>query len=357
MRRMPVWCCLLLTLGVAWTISPTAKADDETPLSRIAFGSCAKQNRPQPIWEAVVGTEPDVFLFIGDNIYGDTEDMDVLRAKWDKLGAQPGYQKLKRTCRVLATWDDHDYGANDAGREYPRKRESQQIFLDFFDEPTDSARRRTEGVYDAETFGPPGKRVQIILLDTRYFRSPLVSKEWDTEPGDGYHGIYAPNPDPEATMLGPTQWNWLEKQLRKPAKLRIIASSIQVVSNEHGWEKWGNLPHERARLFGMIRSTGAEGVVFISGDRHRAEISRIDAHAGYPLYDVTSSSLNQPGKFRNEINRHRVGLLYHESNFGTISVDWDADDPVVRLQVRGMDGDVVLQQKLRLSELRSHHPR
>ncbi|MBC7821963.1 MAG: alkaline phosphatase family protein, partial [Planctomycetaceae bacterium] len=160
------WCVLVLLLCVTRPVSA------QEPLQRIAFGSCAKQDKPQPIWDAVVETKPQLFLFIGDNIYGDTEDMTVLKQKWDLLGAQPGYQKLKQTCPVLATWDDHDYGANDAGAEYPKKRESQQLFQDFFGIPKDSPRRQREGVYHAEIFGPPGRRVQILLLDARYFRGP-----------------------------------------------------------------------------------------------------------------------------------------------------------------------------------------
>ena len=107
-----------------------------------AFGCCADQEKPQPIWEAIVAARPDVFLFIGDTVYADTTDMPTMRAAYAKLAALPGYQKLLRTCPVLATWDDHDYGRDDAGADYPRKKESQQIFLDFFGVPKDSPRRK-----------------------------------------------------------------------------------------------------------------------------------------------------------------------------------------------------------------------
>jgi len=336
---------------------------EEPPLSRIAFGSCAKQDRPQPIWDAVVETEPQLFVFLGDNIYADTEDMDVMRGKYRLLGEQPGYRKLKETCPVVATWDDHDYGANDAGEEYPRKRESQQVFLDFFEVPTDDARRTREGVYHAQVYGPAGKRVQLILLDTRYFRSPLKSGFQPGEPGDGYRGKYAPNNDPGATVLGDAQWRWLEAQLKVPAELRIIGSGVQVVADEHGSEMWGNFPLERQRLFRLIRDTKANGVVLLSGDRHLAEMARLPADhplgVGYPLFDATSSSLNTPSgnftkagtRFANEINSYRVGLTYFDTNFGAIHIDWDRPDPLVRLQVRDEKGAVVLQQRVSLSHL------
>ena len=149
-----------------------------------------------------------------------------------------------------------------------------------------------------------------------------------------------------------------------PAELRLIGSGVQVVPDEHGSEMWGNFPLERKRLFQLIRDTGANGVVFLTGDRHLAEISKLPADhrdgVGYPLYDVTSSSLNTPSgnftktkvRFANEVNSYRVGLTYFDVNFGTVLIDWEPADPVVRLQVREESGEVVLQQRLTLSQLR-----
>ena len=143
------------------------------PITTIAFGSCLKETRPQPIWESVVDVKPDIFVLLGDNIYGDTSYMRKLREKWNKFNSIEGFQKLRTNCRLLAVWDDHDYGENDAGLEYPQKAESQQIFLDFLNEPRDSVRRKSPGIYESIILGPDGKRVQFILLDTRYFRTSL----------------------------------------------------------------------------------------------------------------------------------------------------------------------------------------
>jgi len=351
-------------LAARLPLGEVVQADDAPPIERIAFGSCAKQDKPQPIWDAVVATDPQRFLFIGDNIYGDSEDMEVLRTKYALLGAQPGFQKLRSHCPILATWDDHDYGQNDGGADYAMRRESQQVFLDFFGAKADDPRRTRDGVYSSEVTGPVGRRVQFILLDTRFFRSPLKTAPNTSEPGEGYRGKYVSNEDPGATILGEAQWTWLAEQLKVPAELRIIASSFQMLADEHGWECWGNFPQERRRLLKLIRATEAEGVVFISGDRHLAEMSMLPADdplgVGYPLYDVTSSSLNAASgnftkagvRFGNELNTHRVGLTFFDVNFATILVDWAAADPVVRLQVRDEQGGVVLQQRFPLSRLR-----
>ncbi|MCB1120941.1 MAG: alkaline phosphatase family protein [Verrucomicrobiae bacterium] len=323
--------------------------DESTPLTRIALGSCARQNLPQPIWEPILASEPDLFVFLGDNIYGDSEDMEVLRRKYAQLDAKPGFQKLRQSIPILATWDDHDYGKDDAGFEYPMKVESQKLFLEFFEEPEDSPRWNRPGIYDAKIFGPKGKRVQIILLDTRYFRGPLRPKP--PVPGRGTR--YLPSEDTSSTMLGETQWKWLEEQLHKPAEIRIIASSIQVISEEHDSEKWMNLPHERERLYKLLYDSNAAGVILVSGDVHRGELSMIDAGLGYPLFDLTCSGLTQVAKVKSSDwpNRYRVGTVDWTTSFGVIEFDWEALDPLIRLQIRDGNGEVCLQRKVALSEL------
>ncbi len=346
-------CCLALLSCV------TPIQADDAPLTRIAFGSCCRQDKPQPIWNTIADSKPSLFLFIGDNIYGDSDDIAVLRTKWNMLLAQPGFQRLKQTCPVWATWDDHDYGRNDGGAEFPIKRESQQLFLDVFDVAKDSPRRQQEGVYDAQIVGPVGKRTQIILLDTRYNRSPLKLGLKPADVTTGIRGIYAPDSSPDKTLLGETQWKWLAEQLAKPAEVRIIASSIQVIPDDHLWEKWGNFPLERERLFRLIATSGAKGVVLLSGDRHLAEISRLDRpDVGYPLFDITSSSLNMASgnqtagvRWVNEVNRQRVGLTWFETNSGRIDIDWQAADPELTMQVCAETGAPVLTQRVKLSEL------
>lgn len=326
---------------VSWIVVASVAAAADTPaISRIAFGSCAAQEKPQPIWDAVIAARPDVFLFLGDNIYADTENTEILKQKYAQFGSQPGFQKLIKTCPIMAVWDDHDYGTDDSGADFRNKIASQKLFLDFFNEPAGSPRRQREGVYVATVFGPPGQRVQIILLDTRYFRSPLKKKD----------KAYAPNTDAGATFLGEAQWKWLEEQLKQPAELRLIGSSIQVAADEHPFEKWSNIPAERERLFKLLKATKANGVVFLSGDRHLAELSQTDGGLGYPVFDLTSSGLNMGNKkWRpTETNKHRVATMTSGDNFGMVIVDWAATPPTVRLQIRDVNGEVTIQQKLDL---------
>jgi alkaline phosphatase D len=331
-------------LALVLVALPVPAAASE-PLRRIAFGSCASQERPQPIWDAIIAAKPELFLFLGNTIYADTDNVEVLKAKYSQLAAVPGYQKLLQTCPlVYATWDDHDYGTPDAGADFPNKAASQKTFLDFFREAAESPRRKREGMYVALQFGTEGRRVQIILLDTRYFRSPLKRTA---------EGLVATT-DPAATVLGEKQWKWLEEQLRLPADVRLIGSSIQVVAEDHPFEKWMNFPAERERLFKLLRDTKATGVVFLSGNRQLAELSQMDAGLGYPLFDLTSSGLNMGNRRWRPVepNRHRVATMTNGDNFGMVTIDWDGSPPHVSLQAHDVTGEIAFQQKLDLTTLR-----
>lgn len=317
---------------------------EKKAIQTIAFGSCLKETRPQPIWEGVLRTKPDAFVLLGDNIYGDTRDMSVLQKKWSVFSDKPGFRKLRETCRILAIWDDHDYGENDAGIEYPKKVESQQIFLDFLNEPKNTSRRNSPGIYDAVTIGPKGRRVQFILLDTRYFRTALKR----TPNRHKGKGPYGPNESDKAEILGKAQWKWLEKTLREPAEVRVLASSIQVISTTHGWETWGNFPKERERLFGLLKKTKANGVIIISGDRHSAEISKLEGVLPYPLFDATASAMNQSMRPNNEENPNRIGDRYFKENFGLLKIDWSGPSPQVKIEIRDLVGEVVRKTEVDL---------
>lgn len=319
----------------------------DAPLTRIAFGSCCHQDKPQPIWERINAFAPELFIFLGDNIYGDTEDMGVLRAKYGKLASQPGFRKLRRNAHVVATWDDHDYGVNDGGSEYPKKAESAAIFHDFWGEPADGPRRAHPGIYGSYMFGPEGRRVQVLLPDNRTFRSPLLGMS--VEPAD--RGQYLVNPDPRATMLGDAQWDWLEAEFAKPADLRIFASSTQVLADAPGYEAWVNFQADPQRLLDLIRFARIDNLVIVSGDTHYAELSRLGEGARYPLYDLTSSGMTEVWPVFGP-NRNRIAKAPLAPNFGRILIDWTGSEPAVTLEVEMLDGTRPISQRVPFTALR-----
>ena len=349
-------------LGTLLLLAILPRSAAETPLSRIAFGSCANEKRrEQPVWDAINRLDPQLFIFTGDNVYADSGDAAVLRTSYEKLAAVPGFDALRKKCPILATWDDHDYGLNDGGAEWEGQQAAKEAFMEFFKTPQDSPVRSREGIYDAQVFGPEGQRVQVILLDTRWFRGPLERlspeehRRLKKEKG-AWNGPYLEAPDSKSTMLGDDQWQWLAQQLKVPAEVRLLVSSIQVIPVDHGWEKWGNLPRERQRLLETIRDN-ATGVIILSGDRHTADISlyppETDGGPFYPVYDVTSSGLTQTG-FSREKNRYRVGgeNPFGKENFGWIAIDWDEEDPSIKLEIRDAGGNVVREAHTTLNTLK-----
>ncbi len=339
--------------GPAPDASPEAAAPAPSPepaLEHIGLGSCLRQDLPQPIFEAIIADDFDLFVFLGDNVYGDVESEDLreLRDAYAMQAAAEGFSSLRDSgVEIAATWDDHDYGLNDAGAEFFGREEAQRIFEEFWGVPPDSERAVRPGVHHALTWGPRGQRVQLILLDTRYFRSELRPTDERGAPG---RERYLPDPDPAKTMLGEEQWAWLGEVLREEADLRIIASSIQVLADGHGYEAWRHLPTERQRLYDVIRQTGANGVVIVSGDRHRAGIYRHDEAVDYPLLELTASSLNAPSRGGEEEGPYRIGPTYTPENYGALAIDWEAR--AVTLEVRGMDGERVLAEAIALDDLR-----
>lgn len=321
----------------------TAPVHEDVVLEHIAFGSCNRTDAPQPLWTPIRAHDPDLWIWLGDIVYADTEDMDAMADKYAAQQAHEGYRQLASTTPVVGTWDDHDYGANDAGKEYAKRDSSQQLLLDFLGVPEDDPRREREGVYAAHTYGPEGRRVKVILLDTRYHRDSLAT---DPDPNRRYR------PRPDGDVLGEAQWAWLENELKSSdAQVHLIGSSIQVIPEEHGWEKWANLPQARERLFELLRETQVPGVVLLSGDRHLAELSRRDDVLAYPLYDLTASGLTHSYEEADEPNRYRVGPLYGGLNYGLVEIDWDATPVTISLQVRDADDKAVIEEKVALDEL------
>jgi alkaline phosphatase D len=330
-------------------------------LTRIAFGSCAEVDKPQPIWNPILARQNDLFIFLGDNIYGDTRDMAVLAAKYAKFAAIPGVARLRATTPVLAMWDDHDFGENDAGGDYPQKEGSRQVFLDFWDEPPGSPRRDRDGVYASYVFGPPGKRVQVILPDLRYNRMPLLKHEvggadyetWaraQVSAGLELPGPYVRNPDHKATMLGERQWQWLERQLEVPAEVRLFGSSVQVLADFTGWEAWANFPRDQQRLIDLIRRKHANGVVFLSGDIHYAEMSRLDVNVPYTLWDLTSSGLTEEWRVPTP-NANRASEVVADANFGFIDIDWQGAATKLTLGIVDAAGRLRMSRKIALASL------
>mgnify|MGYP006279497981 FL=1 len=302
----------------------------------IAFGSCSRQDlADKQLWKEVLETKPDYWVWTGDNIYGDTRDMNAMRAMYEKQKSHPDYQRLIQSVKVLGTWDDHDYGVNDGGKDFPEKDASKEEMLRFLDVPADAAVRNHSGVYQSYDLKAGTRTVRLILLDTRYFRDELKPSR---QPGVRYEI------NPNGDILGEAQWSWLEGELtRKGADITMVVSSIQVIPEEQGFEKWANFPSARERLLKLIEKSRPRALFMVSGDRHIAETSRIDLPGfGYPLFEFTSSGLTHTWtRSGEEPNKYRTGPFIIERNFGLLNLSWEKGQPEFMFKVIGPAGKVL----------------
>tara|TARA_B000000557_G_scaffold240068_1_gene218640 strand:+ start:351 stop:1358 length:1008 start_codon:yes stop_codon:yes gene_type:complete len=305
----------------------------ERPLTKIALGSCNRQNLPQPIWPVIHKTQPDLWIWSGDCVYVDSPNETVISRKFDLQYKNANYKDFRKAIPIVGTWDDHDFGENNSGKWFQSKSITQSKFLDFLDEPVDSPRRQQKGVYTSYTFGPIGKQVKILLLDNRY---------------------HASIPGPDGDILGDSQWDWLEDEFdESKAQVHLLVSGTQILHEEHRYEKWSNFPHSRNRLLKLIKESQTPGAILISGDRHIHEIAvKDDSETPYPLYEVTSSGLTHSySSFPGEPNKYRMGKVFSEKGFGMIEIDWAKPKALISLQIRDERNEVKREVTIPLDEL------
>lgn len=341
MKKMLLLLMVITLIGCNQTKQIVSESKIETTPFTIVFASCNDQDRKQPLWNFINETNPNVFIWGGDNVYADTDDMEKMALDYNKVWANEDYQKLAKNTTIIGTWDDHDYGKNDAGKDWYKKEEAQQLFLDFLRLPKDHPRRDRKGVYHSQTFEAGAGSIKVILLDTRYFRGPLKK---NLNPNNQLER-YIPWEEGEGgSILGEEQWKWLENELKdNTANFTVIVSSIQFLSNQHGFEKWSNHPSEVKKMNTILKKAKAKNILMLSGDRHHAEISvDKDTDLGYPLVDFTSSGLTHtwPGTPM-ENNPYRIGKGTKELNFGVLYFDFAND--TVTFEIRGEEN--VLYEK------------
>lgn len=300
---------------------------------RLSFGSCNNHLEPNALWDDIYNAKPQVFVWGGDIIYADTDQVNKIESYYNELSQLSAYAKLASEVPISGTWDDHDYGSNDGGATFEIKDESKEALLRFLRIPEDHPVRSHPGVYHKQQISYESHTMAILHLDTRYFRSELTEGEGDMR--------YQPSVYGEGTMLGDAQWTWLSNEIQNSKDdFIVINSSIQVLSAEHGFEKWNNLPHERDRLLELIESSPVP-IIILSGDRHISEFSLLkpDTKRNFPLLDFTSSGLTHSySGFSGEPNTYRVKEVVSTTSFGIL--DFDFESNALHAYIVGDQGEV-----------------
>jgi alkaline phosphatase D len=361
-------------------------------IATLAFGSCHNNKKVmlsnggnKSIWNSVSGFKPEAFIWTGDSVYapekGGVASISTLTEEYQKTLTNDtvGYGEFIKTVPLGAfgTWDDHDFGANDAGKELPDKDQRQDAFLNFLGRPQQQKRR--DGVYSSVTIGTPPNQVLVIMLDTRTNRDRHCIPSIASLPLGNVGGTIAAliscmtrwltvsfqlnkhiSACWERHMLSSRQWQWLEEVIASStAQAHVVVSSIQFLTTNPAPESWGHFDTERARLMNLFREL--PGLVILSGDVHFAELStthpkwysvasgkKRDSDNIIDIVEVTSSGLTHSVKDLGSLaewqlkafDAHRFGPIYLGRNFGTIHFDWNRN--VLRVDVHDHNGGVVL---------------
>ena len=284
----------------------------------LGFGSCLHQDRSMAILKTIERKELDLFMFIGDNVYGDQEDGEL-----DKLirAYKQQFNNLENFLQNVSTefiWDDHDFGLNDGGSNYRYKDSAKELFLETWKIPSKDPRRLRDGLYFDKMIKKSGLKVHLIFLDNRSFKSEWkLTDEFNKEGKERYVKDF----DSDKTLLGKKQWQWLKDKLNEDSDIKIILSSLQILSLGHGWESWDKFPLERERLFNLIDESNVPNLFILSGDRHRGGFYRFKTNDNKDIYEFTSSSLNLPIPFNTEEKGPlRIGSTYRKANFGVVRI-------------------------------------
>jgi phosphodiesterase/alkaline phosphatase D-like protein len=355
-------------------------------LSNLVLGSCHNDRKVKPhqpnIWNAIQQENPDVFVWMGDAVYPAQRklaNLTYMKQLFDNMLTNDtiGYRQFQTKYGIFGTWDDHDFGANDAGRETTQKMERAKLYTDHFlklPDTTTTATPPRQGLYYSVTFGEPQQQVKLIFLDTRWHRArhcwPSVATYMPLGAGfaaltrwvlAGFHVnhwwpfwdcIHSP-------VLGGEQWAWLEQELETSlAAVHVVVSSIQVLTTNPTVESWGHFPAERQRLIQLL-GKGISGLFLVSGDVHHAEIlnpmrSVETASHKNSFLEVTSSGMthycSQPfyGRLCEPMlqhynrNRHSKNENYYiGKNYGRLEIDWEQKQ--AEILVKNEVGETVLR--------------
>jgi len=338
---------------------PFRGLDPSKKIDTIAFGSSLDQNQPQTLLTTIGKNNPDLFIFTGDHLNISKADQKNLTEQYRKLNRIAEYRDMREKTPVMIAWEDQDYAANAGTGPFIDRDSAKADFIKYWAYLKTTLNGKQKALYHSKILGAKKQTVQIIILDTTSDRSELKKNtDLQTETAITTTTVSSTDPttatttttsetktvtvkenkpfvedtDKKKKFLSEEQWSWLESELRKPAAFRVLVSSIQVIANDHQFEKWGLFPHERERLLNLIKYTKAKNLVILSGNRQIGSIAQTEIKGLGKIYDVTSSPMNLMASQGNVLkDASYTKEAYAEVNFGLIKIDWASRKATVEL--------------------------
>ena len=324
---------------------------EDAPDFTVALGSCNYISEPDldrpgkaygsgyEIYNKIAAKNPDIMVWGGDNIYlreADWDSQTGINHRYLHSRSNAEMQALLAKTQNFAIWDDHDFGPNDSDRGFYNKYLTQTAFKNFWaNKSYGKDFDQNEGIYSTFNWGD----AQFFLLDNRFFKSPN-----DRKTG-------------EKIMLGNEQIEWLVDNLvSSTATFKIIVIGGQVLNTAEVFENYSNYANEKSRLLKEIQDNDIKGIMFISGDRHFAELSMQTRENAYALFDWTVSPLTSgvvsADRIVKENNINRVaGSLFNQNCFGTISFSGDKKNRQMKLTLFDKEGSELWSKVILKKEL------
>lgn len=319
------------------------------PEFTFAMGSCFFVNetdvdragkpygRNYQIFDHIHQRKPDFMLWLGDNTYlreVDWFSRTGMGRRYTHTRSLPELQPLLASTHHYATWDDHDYGPNDADRSFIHKNTALEMFNLFWGNQT-AGLAEGDGVYSQFQWGD----VDFFLTDNRWFRAP------NNRSGKA-----------DAPYLGEKQLNWLIDALSaSSAPFKVVAFGTQAINPTQMYELYANYAAERRQLLAAIAENKVEGVVFVSGDIHHSEVNVLEREGAYPIFDLTSSSLTA-GIYSRTADENIPTLVresvVNENNFALITVSGKRNDRSLWLRYINAKGEEKYELRIHENDLK-----
>jgi alkaline phosphatase D len=276
-------------------------------------------------------------VWLGDNVYYREPDFGspaALRERNAKAREEPSLRKLLAGSSHYATWDDHDFGPNNALWTYRYAAAAEEVFKLYWSNPTYGL-PGTRGVFGQFSWAD----VDFFLLDDRTYRTSENAVDANGR-----------------RMLGNEQMRWLKDALvHSEAPFKVVANGSQVLNARAEIDTLRRYPAEYRELMDWITANGISGVVFVTGDKHHAELIRETPRGFYTLYDFTSSPLTSGlwlDKGEKE-NAQRVPgtLVLDDANFGLMKFSGPCNDRVLTMETWDSKGSLRWTHTVRAKEL------
>lgn len=310
---------------------------------RVGFGACAGYTpQNERMWDTLAGQDLQAFLMLGDNVYIDAPaSAETQRYCYYRRYSRPEWRRFVGSTPVFAVWDDHDFGTNEAiggpDVDVPAwKIDVWRVFVENFNNPYYAGGAERPGVWHDFAIGD----VDFFLLDGRYYRDDPRT--------------------PRPSMLGPVQKAWLfEKLAASTATFKVIASPVPwafgvkrgpPAGRPRASDAWEGYPDEREQVFRFIEDHQIDGVVLLSGDRHRSDAWKIPREGGGVFFEWLSARLTNSEYHRPVENENCIFSYEKKPSFGRLTFVTDIPEPTVTYEVLNIDGEILFEQTVALQE-------